>query len=171
MSLGKIVKEEIQVKDAIHVATLTAKAGQTLYRGDWVKLNKDNVAVECEPENALGIVDPFFADYSIEPDEWFTIVVKPETVTKMRHEWELVHPTEPDDPDYLVHFAKNLGVSHEDLIQAAHDWIDHKEHWTQGCKFEGDSTGPEFWAAFEKLTGKVGHGNFLNCSDTGYYDY
>lgn len=83
------VPSEGAYRDAVHVAVAPAMAGDTLNPGDKVKFDPIGFLVRCEPEEAVGAVDPFLGSPLAFGDS-FWLFVMPNSVSGMRHEWK--HP-------------------------------------------------------------------------------
>lgn len=82
VTLGKIIVR-VQQRDAIHIAVAPVVAPVRLKPGQHV----DQIG---DPEgNWVGIVDPFLRE-DVYPGEWFWLLLYPNTVTTLRHEW--THP-------------------------------------------------------------------------------
>lgn len=172
--LGKII-ETPQGRDAIHIAIAPMKAAVRLIPGQDVGVVGENLAGPCE--NNIGIVDPFLK-HQVLPDQEFFMLLYPNKITSLRHEWE--HPAFVEaekDPEkdatlskaYMEVCAKEAGMSYEELMETAANY--QKTGWArvEGGRFEGvwfDET--EFWNHYEVLTGtKVeenDRGQIFSCS-------
>jgi hypothetical protein len=82
-------------RDAIHIAVIPAVAGERLHPGEFV--TKDPIGeddpffyVTENPENIIGIVDPFIKRRYILKGQKFWLFLVPGTITGLRHEW--THP-------------------------------------------------------------------------------
>ncbi len=79
-------------RDAVHVAIFAATARHSLAGGEPVRMTShDKVpgyVTRCDMANAIGVADPFAT--FIEAGTPFWVVLKPGTVTNLRHEWD--HP-------------------------------------------------------------------------------
>ncbi len=92
--LGTVPKAD-DLRDAVHIAIIPACAAEFLEGGSPVKLNTENKAQACSPEEAIGIVDPFIqSQCDVEEGEWFWLCLYPKTITGLRHDWE--HPSFPE---------------------------------------------------------------------------
>lgn len=87
------VPTENDGRDAVHIAILPMRAAQFLPSGCPVKLNKNGDAIPCDPEDAVGVVDPFLTKAQIFEGELFWLCLYPKTITSLRHVWE--HPSFP----------------------------------------------------------------------------
>ncbi len=108
-------------RDAIHIAVIPARAKDNLKRGDRVMLRYNDETLEeyneciyAVPavlgENYHGIVDPF-AEGPIAEGQTCWIVLRPGTVSNLRHDWD--HPAlistrelSPLDVDWLDHSCR-----------------------------------------------------------------
>jgi hypothetical protein len=103
--LGKFVTGRVDYKrDAVHVAVaLVTTWHEGLNPGDPVSMVRycdDEVILCASRASCVGIVDPFLTR-TILPGELFHILLRPGTVTNLRHEWD--HPDfpkpEPEAPE------------------------------------------------------------------------
>lgn len=76
-------------RDAIHIAVAPVVALTVLMKGECVKLNDKGEAMHAHPDEAIGIVDPFYHNI-IKPGQTFWMFLKPNTITGLRHVW--THP-------------------------------------------------------------------------------
>jgi hypothetical protein len=91
-TLGTIIGPD-EKRDAIHLGVEPAIAGQYLVPGDHVVL-RNGYAYKTDERYSVGIVDPFISrDIDVESGQRFWLVVKPRTITSLRHVWE--HPDFP----------------------------------------------------------------------------
>lgn len=118
IKLGQLI-EGLGERDAVHVALAPVIAAQRLAPGQHVGLiqahNTELVGVCSEP---IGIVDPFL-DHSVERGQRFYVMLYPNTVTGMRHQWE--HPAFPppgtqESEDWMRDLADELGKDYIDLL-------------------------------------------------------
>lgn len=91
VKLGKLIDNNA-VRDAVHFALAPVVAACQLWAG--VHIGLDNEGKACIDAKKIGIVDPFFQGF-IEPGERFYMILYPNTVKGMRHEWR--HPSFPED--------------------------------------------------------------------------
>lgn len=70
--------------------------------------------------------------------------------------------------DQLGEIASELGVSVDDLLERAHDYLRTGSYWSEGSRFEGEHIPARFWDAYEivQQTTVAAHsrGSFLTCS-------
>lgn len=112
--LGTVPKGN-EGRDAVHVAIVPAHAGRPLLPGWRVALDSDGMAIPCEGDAALGVVDPFLQRNGVAAGEWFWLCLFPKTITNLRHVWE--HPEFPSTD--LVPISPTKALS-EKWLQ---DWI------------------------------------------------
>jgi len=175
--LGTILDGK-QPRDAVHIALFSAQCAHRLGPGDWVKLHHDGSLMRCEPENAIGIVDPFLPVMA-QPDHWVYVFLKPNTVTGLRHVYE--HPTldgmEGRTPyETVKRIAELLDIGQDHLMQAARTWRESSgEEWpthevqlgSEGWRDEFRHYAKEFWQAYAQITGDDTaemDDNFFSCS-------
>lgn len=172
-TLGTII-DDAQKRDAIHIAVLPVIAGERLHAGQDVGIGPDGGAFTTAKHT--GIVDPFLK-VAVQPGQRFWLLLYPRMVTSLRHVWS--HPEFSDDADgkpsektaseaWLDLFASTAGISRDELIDGARDYLKHDEYLSQGGRWEGFSTPDEFWTHYEIVTGeKVSEndrGSFFSCS-------
>lgn len=91
--MGSIINEEV-ARDAIHMAVAPVVAAEDLRPGMHVYLTSYGEAVHSIEvgESPVGIVDPFLRR-PVRKGQQFWLLLYPNTVTSLRHEWE--HPAWP----------------------------------------------------------------------------
>jgi hypothetical protein len=165
--LGQLIDATAQ-RDAIHIAIVPLIAGETLYRGDKfrLKFNTHNVALrgDYNTKEALGIVDPFLEDNSIDEGDRFYGVLFPGTVTGMRHQWQ--HPAfEENKPiklneheEWLRDFADRWNFDYEHLIEVGTTPGEWRYITARGIDLHNRGDLGEdhdlFWFHLEGMTGK-----------------
>lgn len=126
--LGR-VPEELGQKDALHVAIVSVRTGETLKPGDRVKM-KDGFAVKSNVNDAIGVVDPFRKEDKILLGEDIWILLGLKEVPNVKHVWD--HPTEsflpPEKgflkyPKYFSELCKFHGVEPKVAVKAAFDYL------------------------------------------------
>lgn len=117
VQLGNTLTDEDLDRDAIHIAVYKAEAGEELWSGTHVRLNKAGVAKECrDTDKSIGIVDPFL-EMNVKKGAKFYILLKPYTITGLSHLW--THPGVPDVEVQMVGGSgaradgSNLGLTKE----------------------------------------------------------
>lgn len=178
-TLGTIIPAN-SGRDAIHLAVEPCVAATDLFPGNHIGFLEDGT-VSRDAKKLVGIVDPFLND-KVKKGERFWLVVYPRTITSLRHVW--THPDfeeeTPVDPKWieaeawLRQYAESYDETVEDLINAAHTYLDHNEYYygqeEDGYhgKFEGESVPDLFWEYFEIYTGRYvnneDRGSFFSCS-------
>ena|SRR6185312_1356811 len=161
-------------RDAIHVAVIPAIAQVFMKPGQHVAI-KDGYAVPVPPGEGVGVVDPFLTEY-VEERERFWLCLYPGTITSLRHDWTHpafpkvapVSPAQGASEAWLQAFAQGVGLSYEDLLQGAREWVNCGEYLNRGSLLEGEYVPEEFWHHFEVVTGtRVDEGSkesFFTCS-------
>jgi hypothetical protein len=177
-TLGTIIGPN-EKRDAIHLAVIPAKAGQTLKAGEAIAYDSGTAVLDA---SGIGIVDPFLAA-PVKPGEMFWMVLRPRLIKSLRHVWS--HPSFPDETgthaeDYvspekvaareaIERIAAGCDIGADEMIAGANDYLDNDEYLCEGGRWEGVSVPDEFWAHFKTLTGRAlpaskWSGNFFSCS-------
>ena len=179
-TLGTLI-DSSETRDAIHLAVLPVTASVELEPGERITQKKGYAKPS---RKGLGIVDPFLTR-KVPPGKMFWMILRPRLVTSLRHVWE--HPEFPLDDTVVKQtesttnkedklearkaigeIARDCLISAKDLIQGAHDYLDHGHYLNNGPRWEGISVPEEFWDHFEVLSGRKipepKRGNFLSCS-------
>jgi hypothetical protein len=96
-TMGSILPDDIDGRDAVHVAVLAVTAGYRLAPGQDVGLLEERR--KGEPlvgmsETPIGIVDPFLK-MMVAPGQRFWLFLYPRTITSLRHQW--THPAFGDE--------------------------------------------------------------------------
>ena len=175
--LGQFPNQYAQ-RDAVHVAIIPVVASSNLSPGEriGVKVVAGVPHSEDDPEEFIGIVDPFL-HRRVKKGECFYLCLFPGTVHGMRHHW--LHPqfqskAEPDDDKkemarlVIEKCADDAGISLDEIIRAANDYLDSGEYLHEGSRWDGHHLDKSFWDAFEAFTGrkvpKDDRGSFFSCS-------
>jgi hypothetical protein len=157
--------EEVGVKDAIHVAIVSCRAGEYLTSSEKVTLNEHREAVAPQGgAKHIGIVDPFLKG-SLAKGDTFWMVMIPKQDQVVRHVWE--HALDFSAPEraiqeceYLAPYAKQLGITYSELMHAADVLVNDGET----PKYEGTITETDtlesvlddmydFWSEWSDETG------------------
>lgn len=162
ITLGQIITGN-EGRDAVHVAIAPCVAKEKLFPGQDVGAD----GTTAQPH--VGIVDPYLK-HPVLPDQGFWVCLYPNTITSLRHEW--LHPEFDKNADgaraWLEGFAGQAGITYDELIEAAHDYLDRGEYLSQGGRWEGFWTPDEFWPHFEAVTGRKvqeeDRGSFFSCA-------
>lgn len=168
LTLGTILPDDHQGRDAIHIAVISAKANEWLEPGQQVVIC-DDVAYPETRESSIGIVDPFLPE-TVTTGQRFWVLLHPRTITSLRHVWS--HPALPDEPSVqpitpdaresalgaIRAVAQDLGVSVERMMEGADEWLQsggsHKGYMHFGNDLSYNWNMPAFWDAYALLTGK-----------------
>ncbi len=189
-TMGTILDETIQGRDAVHVAVIAVTAGTTLNPGE--RVGKDGTRAD-----PVGIVDPFL-DVSVKKGQRFWLFLYPRTITSLHHSW--THPAFEDDAPkitgtpnkvlaeaWLRNYCKQAdGLSYDALIEVAttgsSDGGMRTDAWgdeTFGARMSRDDDyltvlgsdahgdiPPEVWDHIETVTGKkvIARPTFYSCS-------
>lgn len=162
-TLGTILGNSVGIndRDAIHLAVLPAIAAVRLGVGERVTFRDG----KAHPDrNGVGIVDPFL-DRDVEIGEKFWYVLRPRQIASLRHVWS--HPAFPDEAPqnalpigpsmaFMAEFAMSAAISVPVLMEAAKDWIDNWQTFSEGdsWRHDGREVPDEFWFHYERITGK-----------------
>lgn len=173
IKLGQIIENEA-FKDAIHVAVAPVVAGHTLKPGSHIGFYQDGT-VGCtsndrsEPHPVfIGIVDPFIKQ-SIQKGEKFWMILYPNTVTGLRHEWD--HPafkssekSEHPSKKWIEELAESVGITYNRLMSSAEERIERGYEIVDDRvydEFPGDKY-DEFWVHYKNVTGENGKGRIFS---------
>lgn len=174
-TLGKLAPENA-CRDAIHIAIAPVIASERLRPGEPIGFidatNTENVASSDAP---IGLVDPFLMK-PVRPGERFYMLLFPQTITSLRHEW--IHPAfDPvpfahaaDSKKKIQEIADAIGISYDEIMRGAHDWVSHEDYLvqqdSQGWRDQFPGYQDEFWQNYEIVTAtKVENkGQFFSCS-------
>lgn len=153
-TIGKILSSNVQ-RDAVHFAVAPITAAMELRPGQHVGLDGTDAA-------PIGIVDPFLRR-SVEVGERCWMILYPNTITGLRHEW--THPSfeggeRAASEAWLRAFAERLfsyyGTYEEDssrfdllISQAEHGFFGTDIEYGADCQPTA-----EFWDHFERYTGR-----------------
>lgn len=166
LGLGKIITSP-QQRDAIHVAVAPVVAAMDLDPGWHIGIDSEGLASISATK--MGIVDPFLQQ-GVRPGERFWMFLYPNTITALRHDW--THPGFKSDRElsaetmemlsgceeaenWIRAFSAKYGVSYDEMVSAAQDYLDTGEYFCRGGTFEGEWVPDEFWDHFEKVTRKA----------------
>lgn len=178
IKLGQLCKGS-ELCDAVHIATAPVKAHHGLSPGEHIGLvNPDYV--EQFPlvgsrgiKKLIGIVDPFLTKKVNQGDK-FHLCLYPNTVTSLRHQW--THPdfkstqivNTADSYAYIQKEAESMGLSFDELMNAAYRFLRSGDYLCDGGRYEGCYLDEKFWDHFEIVTGQKVPANdresFFSCS-------
>ncbi len=169
-TIGKKLKGG-EGRDAVHfaVAPVRPAQGQFLRAGERVRLVPGTtdtvVAWDYDEEPAVGIIDPFLADYVTDKDRCW-LFLTPSSITGLRHEW--THPAFPDrapqtaaEPEessreYSERWLRGYAQKYRGDYQEMIDGVASGKGAFFGEELEyGDfRPGSEFWRHVSIVTGK-----------------
>ncbi len=171
MKLGKI-PEENDKRDAVHVAIAPVIAGEILYPGQKVYFSESGIVMGSRDHVPVGVVDTFRIT-KILKGERLWLMLFPETITSLRHDW--THPAFKEETELKIRpsgyaesmeWMENFAAGHrsgyeetnsysaETLIQAGKDFIHHGQYHVQDGYTSLQSEEPtEFWNHFSVITG------------------
>lgn len=174
-TLGTIITEK-EERDAIHLAVENVITGGPLRRGQFVRYEKGYIYSVDREEDSVGIVDPFLTVEVVGKDRNVWLIIKPRTITSLRHVWEhpmfesikieenpILSPKEESE-QWIRNFAASIPIGYEDLMEGAKWYLSDGEYLNYGELLEGESIPDEFWDHYEVVTGVKGSGNFFACS-------
>mgnify|MGYP001566110368 CR=1 FL=1 len=151
--LGELINSE-QPRDAIHIAIAPVVSDILLKPGDKIALVENSLTKVSKNGKHIGIVDPFL-EKQIEPGEWFWMLLFPQTITSLKHEW--THPSFLDNSmseseKWIREFADSVGLGYQTLLDGADNWIKYEEYLCFGGLLEGYAVPDEFWTHYENIT-------------------
>lgn len=124
IELGRLIYG-YRERDAVHFAVVPVIASEPLVRGQRVKLTrdtKDHVS-PAETNDYIGIVDPFLYREEVERGCKFFMVLKPGSVTSMRHHWNSPDFSAATDAEsserWLRNFIESSDMPEYDVVMAA----------------------------------------------------
>ncbi len=170
-TVGKLIENESECRDAIHVAIAPVVASGKMYAGQDIGfIGSDKLRVSTYAPS-IGIVDPFLKD-AVLPGQRFWMFLYPNTITSLRHDW--THPAfvVEDNPlsastRWMQEYAASIPIRVEELLEVGRDYAERGKYLIQGGRFEGESLPDEFWDHYEVITGKTvapdQRGSFHSC--------
>ena len=158
--LGKLINSE-QCRDAIHVAIAPVVADEKLAPGQDIgfvdAVNVDRVGMSDTP---IGIVDPFLKNM-VFPGQKFWMLLYPNTITSLRHDWThpaFEQPERSDSEGWLREFSERAGLAYDRMIEIVTEYIDSGDPWVEidserarDAWYAVDQS--EFWHHFQNVTG------------------
>lgn len=183
-TMGAILPDDAGGRDAVHVAVISAVAGQKFQPGQAVGFasvdgtGEHTAVVGVTP---LGIVDPFIQG-AVKKGERFWLYLYPRTITGLRHQW--THPAFADDAgtkydtpgqklaaeQWIRSFADRSEVEYHELMAKAADVADGSGDGDYMCFYGSDARGEipdEFWIMAEIVLGREIKGckpSYFSCS-------
>ena len=168
--LGKLIDGEAG-RDAIHIAIAPVVAAEKLYTGQLIGFpnDGDTINVSSRASKLIGIVDPFLPNIVLPGDQFYMLLL-PNTITSLRHEW--VHPAfgsasaspgqvadeKTAAEKWMRAFADRADIGYETAIRAGRDFIQEGDYYTQygtdSARDEAYVPGviQEYWKNYEILT-------------------
>lgn len=174
--LGQLIFNEHEQRDAIHIAIAPVIASERLHAGERINFVPGSKTHVHATPDAIGIVDPFLS-HAIEPEQRFFMCLFPGTIASLRHEW--THPRMPTPTasvdariaeaiTFIEKEADLAGISYDELMEAADDYLVSGDYLCQGGRWEGHYLSVEFWDWYQIVTGKLvpedDRGSFFSCS-------
>ncbi len=174
ITLGKLIEDPNEGRDAIHIATAPVVASETLNPGERIGFVKEcdteQVGKASKTVKTIGIVDPFLVK-KVQKGERFFMCLFPNTIKSLRHEWThddfeqvdaqkvlkaMNRLNNHDSIEFLTKYAKEVEMEFDDLIEAA------KSHLVSGDYVHIGFDTPdmvyskrrEFWRHFSAFTGQ-----------------
>lgn len=179
--LGKVIEGTgvwAASRDAIHVAVVPVTANEDLEPGQHVgRVTTTQGCVEVNG-HPVGVVDPFLKA-TVKAGQMFWLLLYPNTVTGMRHQWshpefpeEATRPSHPDGPwnspsaKWLQDFADENDLSYQRMMDAAANYLKSGECLSDGSRWSSSDLPDEFWDHYQVVTGVVvrNRGSFFSCS-------
>ena len=129
--LGK-TPEELGIKDAIHTAIVSVRAGALIEPGQRLKMNEFNEAIPSNFKEGVGVADPFRRS-NITRGQSFWLLLDQDAVPNVHHVWE--HPNVDFSPPkretqlnrVLAEFAELFGITYEQLLNACTKFVETEE--------------------------------------------
>jgi hypothetical protein len=183
-TMGDVLPADVGGRDAVHVAVVSAIAGEKLSPGQDVSLiaDREGEGSAAAKGKTIGIVDPFLkAD--LRQGQRFWLFLYPRSITGLRHVWS--HPAFPEggnappsqslrSEQWIRTYAEDIGDGYAALMDGADRWVANEDYYygpDQGGYhglFEGVSLNPEFWDHYEAVRGvkvpRERREHFFTCS-------
>jgi hypothetical protein len=127
--LGK-EPELLGIKDAIHTAIVSVRAGCLIRPGQRCKIDKNREAVP--DSSGYGVADPFLKG-NVQRGKAFWLILNQDEVPNVQHVWE--HPSVDFEPPTapastnrtIAETAKKFGVTYEQVMEAAAHVVEQNE--------------------------------------------
>lgn len=161
-TLGTLLPEDEDRRDAIHIAIMPVILAEDMSPGDRVGFiyGSREIVKRKDDDESIGVIDPFLKGY-LEKDSKVWMFLYPNTVTGMRHQWshpgvDEPHVTKSASEDWLHQFAEKWNFNYGEMISQAQ--VDEGMIVANGIDLHGagELGGDEdlFWHHIELLTGK-----------------
>lgn len=156
--LGRLADSKA-AKDAVHVAIIPVTCAHAkVYPGEPLKVVAGGAIEKAGDGEWDGIVDPFLRA-SVMPGDRFYMVLKPGSITSLRHDWE--HPaftdtTEEEEMKWVKDFAAELGIPFDTLWDGAGMYSGDSSYYVSTGEVEvygSDENWKKFWDIFCRKTG------------------
>lgn len=172
---------ELGVKDAVHTAIVSLRAGMALKPADQITMNSANEAIRCTANDSFGIVDPFLTA-PVARGTMFWGVLKMDEVPNVQHHWD--HPqhtfsaptTEAEKNKYLERYAERLGITYDALMKACQTMVESEEQTPysgplDSSQFDNvsDNDVDDIWYEWANESGHEFYNNGTECCPE--YDY
>lgn len=161
IKLGTLITHPAQ-RDAIHIAIAPVTSDESLYAGCHVSLVPGStdkvrsfVPLKGHASDAVGIVDPFLTE-PLKPGDRFWLLLYPQTITGLRHEWS--HPAFPitvpiASEVFLRNYAAACRMEYKDFMTGVDFFL------KTGQEMDDDMNGYEipddFWTHYQAVTGQA----------------
>jgi len=154
VKLGKLIEGRVK-RDAVHVAIAPLVAGEELAPGQHIGVDDEGYA-RSGVIPLIGVVDPFLRT-NVNTGGRFWILLYPETVTSLRHEWS--HPIlisdHMEDEKWLRDFCSEYEIELDKLIRGAVSGEGADFRSEAGKDYMSDPhNAAEVWLRIERLTGE-----------------
>lgn len=163
LKIGKVL-EGPGPKDAIHVAVVPVLLAEDMHPGDWVRV-VGGKAYKAD-EKAIGVIDPFLDEYLLFEDTWVYMLLIPNTITNLSHEWTLeefdsnsafeeIPRLDEDSVDWLEDFAHMHNTSYDALVVKCLEALASDNEFPYITFYGRDihEIPDGFWDHFRKATG------------------
>lgn len=90
--LGNLTTE-VGHRDAIHAAIISVEAAEDIRSGAWCDIRDGKAINSTSMLQTVGVADPFLPNLTIARGQKFYLLLMPNAVSEVRHEWE--HPAFP----------------------------------------------------------------------------
>lgn len=176
LCLGKDLDASVKVqRDSIHVPIMQVVAGELLKPGEHIGL-RDGKAYKTDVK-LLGNVDPVRTTCAIAGSR-FWMWVYPGSIDSLTHTWthQFIDSDISNSPLAIQNAtakiqaeAAALGMTYDELVEGATEYMRSGEYMCQGGRFEGCYLSDDFWPAFFAVfpeEAKEGRylGSFFSCS-------
>ncbi len=177
LNLGRLITTP-QNRDAIHVAVAPMIAFERMHAGQHIGLVEGSQTHATTHTKSIGIVDPYLRS-PVPRGATFWMFLYPQTVTGLRHDWS--HPAFTESAiaghvasdsrspaqEWVKTYALNLGLTYNEIMEGAADWVNGGEYLNKGGLLEGQYLNQEFWTHYQVLKGTVPEEkkqSFFTCS-------